>query len=543
MLCILSPYRSAECQRLQLKKHRVNLLRAAFSVSSWTFASRITGLLREMLLASAFGASAITDAFNVAFRLPNLLRRLFAEGAFSQAFVPVLGDIRTREGDTAAKALIDHVAAALLWAVGLTSLIGVIGAPLLVYAIGSGLSGSAFDDATVMTRIMFPYIGCMAMVALGAAVLNTWRKFMLAAATPVLLNVAVIAGIWLAPQFMARPIYGVAIAVMIGGLLQMGAVWWGLRQLKLRPDVLKSPRRAFGYAGVKRVLSQMAPALLGVSVAQLSLIINTQIATHLGEGRVTWITLADRLLEFPNALLGVALGVVLTPSLTRAASSNDQAGYNGLIDWGLRLTLLLGLPAALALALMAQPLTALLFHNGKFSDTDMIQTALAVQAYSIGVVGFTLVKILAPGFYARQDMRSPVKVAVIVLIATQLMNLLLLPYLSHVALALSISLGAMLNAGLLYVGLRRGGAYRPEAGWLVFLIKLMIALAVMGAVLWFMGQGVDWAALKAAKWERAGRVLAMVAAGAATYFVMLAVLGFRLRDFRRREPTLPAPGA
>ncbi|MFM2398154.1 MAG: hypothetical protein RL341_311 [Pseudomonadota bacterium] len=497
----------------------------------------MTGLLRETLMAATFGAGALTDAFNVAFRLPNLLRRLFAEGAFSQAFVPILGEVRAKQGDDAARELIDHVGAALLWAVGLVALVGVIGAPLLVLAIGSGLKDQAFADATLMTRIMFPYIACMSLVALGAAVLNTWRKFMLAAATPVLLNVAVIAGILIAPRVMAQPIYGVAAAVMIGGVLQIAAVFIGLSRLHAAPRLFKSPLAAFKFDGVKRVLTLMAPAVLGVSVAQISLIINTQIATHLGEGRVTWITLADRLLEFPSALLGVALGVVLTPSLTRAAATGTQQDTNALMDWGLRLTLLLALPAAVGLALLAEPLTAMLYHYGKFSAEALQQTARAVQAYSIGVVGFILVKVLAPAFYAKQDMKSPLRIALVVLVCTQIMNFFLVPHLGHVALALSISLGALLNAALLFWGLRYRGKLQLLPGWGTFVFKLLVALAVMAAALlaaqYFLP--LNWADMKAQWLQRMMLVLGMVGAAALLYLGTLLALGFRLRDFKRIE--------
>jgi putative peptidoglycan lipid II flippase len=515
----------------------VNLLKAAFSVSSWTFLSRITGLLRETLLLRAFGAGVETDAFNIAFRLPNLLRRLFAEGAFSQAFVPLLGNVRTRDGDQAARELIDHVSAALLWAVGLVSLIGVLAAPLLVWLIGSGLAGRGFDEATVMTRIMFPYIGCMSLVAFAAAILNTWRRFSIAAAAPVLLNVCMIAGILLAPYLLPKEsqIYGVAIGVMIGGVAQLLAVWWGLSRIGLRPAILKTPRTAFGFAGVKRVLSQMGPALLGVSVAQISVIINTQIATHLGEGRVSWITAAERLLEFPSALLGVALGVVLTPSLTRAVASGNNTDFSGLLDWGLRLTLLLALPAALGMVMMSEALTAILYHYGKFSTTALMQTAAVVQAYAIGVVGFTLVKILAPGFYAQQDLRSPVKIALLVLASTQIGNFFLVPHLQHVALALTISLGALLNAGLLFWGLQRKGKLTLQPGWLIFFVKIALALAAMGLTLWFTARGIDWVALQSQSLLRIVRVLALIALAASVYFAVLGLLGFRLKDFKRRD--------
>ena len=279
----------------------------------------------------------------------------------------------------------------------------------------------------------------------------------------------------------------------------------------------------------------MAPALLGVSVAQISVIINTQIATHLGEGRVSWITAAERLLEFPSAMLGVALGVVLTPSLTRAVAANNDRDFSGLLDWGLRLTLLLALPAALGMVVLSEALTAILYHYGKFSVTALTQTAAVVQAYAIGVVGFTLVKILAPGFYAQQDLRSPVKIALLVLACTQVGNFLLLPYLQHVALALTISLGAVLNAGLLFLGLRRSGKLVLQPGWAWFFVKLMVALVLMGLTLWFSARGLDWVGLQAQPLGRIGLVLALIGLAAAVYFGALGLMGFRLQDFRRQD--------
>jgi putative peptidoglycan lipid II flippase len=329
----------------------MNLLRAASTVSLLTLASRITGLVRDLLMATAFGAGAWTDAFNVAFRLPNLLRRLFAEGAFSQAFVPLLAASRARDGDDATRQLINAVATVLWWALVLTSIVGVIGAPLLVWLIGSGLA--EFDGAIVMTRIMFPYIAFMSMVALAAGILNTWKHFAMPAATPVLLNVAWIAAIvLLVPLFKHlgwEPIYAVAAGVMVGGVLQLVVQLPALRRLGMLPRVGLTPARvvaAWRHPGVHRVLRQMAPALLGVSVAQLSLLINTQIASHVGVGAVSWLFYADRLMEFPTGLLGVALGVVLLPQLSGLQAKGDGAGYSGLLDWGLRLVLLLALPCA-----------------------------------------------------------------------------------------------------------------------------------------------------------------------------------------------------
>jgi putative peptidoglycan lipid II flippase len=328
---------------------------------------------------------------------------------------------------------------------------------------------------------------------------------------------------------------------MLGGLLQIICVWIGLRRLGVTPRLFKPPRVAFQFTGVKRVLGLMGPAVLGVSVAQISLIINTQIATHLGEGRVTWITLADRLLEFPSALLGVALGVVLTPSLTRAAATGTAQDYSALLDWGLRLTLLLALPAAVGIALLAEPLTAMLFHYGKFSDEALHQTARAVQTYAIGVVGFTLVKVLAPGFYAQQDMKSPVRIALVILVFTQVLNVLLVPRLGHVALTLSVSVGALANAALLFWGLRYRGKLQLMPGWIAFFFKLLVALTVMAAGLvamqFFLPQlsALAWHEMKAQWLLRMALVLGMVIVAALLYFCALLALGFRLRDFKRIE--------
>ncbi|MGI9154441.1 MAG: murein biosynthesis integral membrane protein MurJ, partial [Rubrivivax sp.] len=344
----------------------MNLLKAASTVSLLTLASRVTGLVREQLMAAAFGASAATDAFNVAFRIPNLLRRLFAEGAFSQAFVPLLAASRARDGDEATHRLVDAVASVLWWALLATVVVGVVGAPVIVWMMASGLA--AFDQAVLLTRLMFPYIACMSLVALAAGVLNTWQRFAVPAATPVLLNLSWIAAAWWgAPWFQSlgvEPIYAVAAGVMVGGVLQLAVQWHALRRLGMVPRLAWTPGRiaqAWAHPGVGRVLRQMAPALLGVSVAQVSLLINTQIASHLTVGSVSWLTYADRLMEFPTALLGVALGVVLLPRLSAAQAGEDGQAYSAMLDWGLRMVVLLALPCAVALMLFADPLVAVLY--------------------------------------------------------------------------------------------------------------------------------------------------------------------------------------
>ena len=517
----------------------VSLFKAASTVSLLTLVSRMTGLLRDLLMASAFGVSGLTDAFNVAFRIPNLLRRLFGEGAFSQAFVPVLATAKARDGEEATRRLIDAVATALTWALVLTCVLGVIGAPILVWALASGLDAQSFDAAVRMTRWMFPYIGCMSLVAFSSGILNTWRHFAVPAATPVLLNIAMIAAAWLGAPWFQRlgiePIYVMALGVMVGGVLQLGVQIPVLRRLGLLPHIglgWAQLRDAWRDPGVRRVLTLMLPALLGVGVAQLSLLINTQIASHLATGSVTWIWYADRLMEFPTAMLGVALGVVLTPQLTAARASGDEARYSQMLDWGLRLVVLLAVPCAAALLVFSLPLLATLFHHGQFKADDVQRSALALACYGVGLLGLVAVKVLAPGYYASLDIRTPVKIAIAVLVLTQILNVIFVPLLQHAALTLSIALGAMVNAGWLLVGLIRRGSYRPQRGWGVFGAQVLGATLLMSAFLLWGAQRFDW--LGTAALPRVALLAAFVLAAAAIYFGALLASGLRLRQMLRR---------
>jgi putative peptidoglycan lipid II flippase len=518
----------------------MNLLRAASTISLLTLASRITGLVRETMVAALFGATAMTDAFLVAFRIPNLLRRLFAEGAFSQAFVPLLAATRATDGEDATKRLIDAVATVLLWALVVTSAVGVLGAPILVWMLGAGQAPEAFDASVVMTRVMFPYIGCMSLVALAAGILNTWKRFVVPAATPVLLNVSVIAVGWALAGPLERAgypgIYAMAIGVMLGGVLQLLVQWPALRAIGAMPRMRLSwrgLRESWAHPGVGTVLVKMGPALLGVGVAQLSLMINTQISTHLAAGATSWLNYADRLMEFPIGLLGVALGAVLTPQLSAAQAKGESERYGRLLDWGLRMVLLLALPCAVALLLFAEPLTAVLYHRGKFLPSDVAQTAQAVMGWGVGLLGLVAIKVLAPGFYARQDTGTPAKIAIAVLVLTQLFNLALVPWLGVAGLALSIGLGALVNAGWLLFGLRRLGGYRPEPGWLAFGLRVAMACAAMGVLQWWLSTRLDWIALGAHEWQRALVMAASLAGSAAVYFGVLALAGLRPRALGR----------
>jgi putative peptidoglycan lipid II flippase len=521
----------------------VSLLKAASTVSLLTLASRVTGLVRDVLMSSVFGVSALTDAFYVAFRIPNLFRRVFGEGAFSQAFVPVLAASRSTDGDAGAKQLVDHVGTLLLWTLVLLCIAGVLGAPLLVWALASGLKKTpqAYDAAIVMTRWMFPYIGFMSLVALAGGILNTWKKFAVPAASPVLLNLAMIGAIALgAPWFRGlgiEPIYALCIGVMGGGVLQLAIQLPALRAIGMWPRIgagAAALREAWSDPATRNILRLMLPALLGVSVAQISLLINTQIASYLPAGSVSWLNSADRLMEFPTALLGVALGVVLMPQLAAARAGGDTERYSAMLDWGLRLVVLLAIPCSVALLVFARPLVATLFHYGAFKDSDVTQVALALGGYGSGLLGLVAIKVLAPGFYASHDMRTPMRIAIVALVVTQLLNVALVPFLAHAGLALSIGLGALLNAGLLLAGLLRRGSYKPLPGWGVFALQVIAGSALLAVFLMWGAASFPWTAMRATALQRVGLMAMMLFGAGAIYFVALAAAGLKLRQFVTR---------
>jgi len=510
----------------------MNLLKTLAALSSMTMLSRITGLLREILIARAFGAGGMTDAYNVAFRLPNLLRRLFAEGAFSQAFVPILSEYKNKQSEQDTRNLADHVGNTLVWATVIISALGIVGAPLLLMLVASGLQPADFDAAVWMTRLMFPYIAFMAFVALAGGILNTWSQFKIPAFTPVLLNIASILASLFLQQHLEQPIYAMAIAVFVGGILQVAIQIPALLKIRMLPRLSLNPLAGLRDPGVRRVLKKMGPAVFAVAAAQISLLINTSIASNLAEGSISFLTYADRLMEFPTAMLGVALGTILLPSLSKASIGGDKEEYSALLDWGLRLTFLLAMPAAVGLATLAVPLIATLFQNGKFSAAAAHASAQPLIAYSVGLLGIILVKILAPAFFARQDIRTPVRIAIGVMVATQLMNLIFVPQLAVAGLALSISLGACINAGFLYTGLRRRGIYTPKPGWPLFFAKLVIACALMGATAWFCAAQFNWTAPNQTL-LRIGALFAVIGLCCVVYFGALLAMGFRFRDFKR----------
>ncbi len=520
----------------------VTLVKSASIVSLLTLASRVTGLARELLMAAMFGASAMTDAFNVAFRIPNMFRRILGEGAFSQAFVPVLAATRASEGEAAAHLLVDRVATVLAWVLLLTCVLGVLAAPALVWVLASGLrqQSAGYDAAVVMTRWMFPYIGFMSLVTLAAGVLNTWKRFAVSAATPVLLNLAMILAAWFgAPWFRTHgiePIYAMAVGVMLGGILQLAVQVPALSRLGMLPRLglrWSELRAAWTDPATQKVARMMLPAILGSSVAQISLVINTQIASYLAPGSVSWLSYADRLMEFPTALLGVALGVVLVPQLSAARAVNDTAQYSAMLDWGLRLVVLFSVPAAVALLTFAVPMVATLLHYGAFATRDVQQTASAMMGYGVGLLGLVAIKVLSSGYYASQDIKTPMTIALGVLLVTQLLNLALVPLLAHAGLALSIGIGALVNAGFLLFGLMRRGSYTPQPGWGRFALQVLAASALLALFLiWATGR-FEWLALQSHAWQRIGLLAALLAGSVFIYFVALWAAGLKFRALLR----------
>ena len=509
----------------------MNLLKTLASISSLTLLSRILGFVRDILMARIFGTGMANEAFVIAYRLPNMLRRMFAEGAFSQAFVPIFSEYKSRRGHDETKLLVDHVTTLLAIILFIVTLVGIIAAPILVYVTAPGFAATPekFNLTVQLLRITAPYIFFISLVAVSAAILNTYNKYWVAAFAPVLLNLCFIgAMLWLVPYF-EQPVMALAWAVFVAGIIQLAF------QIPFLKKIGMLPRWRFSLkdAGVLRVLKQMGPAVFGVSVSQISLVINTIFASFMAAGSVSWLFYADRLMEIPAGLLGVAISTILLTSLSKHHADLNTVEYSRLLDWGLRLTIMLTLPAALSLGLIAVPLLSTFFQGGAFAAHDVLMTRNALVGYSVGLIGMLLVKVLAPAFYARQDIRTPVKIGIITLIATQIMNLMFIGWLQHAGLALAIGLGACINSAILFYLLRKRGIFQPEPGWLKFAAKIAVALLALGWVLWF-GMGTEQHWLTTHGWARIGHLTWLVALGVVVYFAVLGVLGFRLKDFARR---------
>jgi putative peptidoglycan lipid II flippase len=514
------------------------MLKAIIGVSALTTLSRVTGLARELVSARVFGAGAANDAFEVAFQLPNMMRRLFAEGAFAQAFVPMLAEYKGQRGEAATHQLIDRVATLQLIALIVVTLIGIIAAPILISIFASGFRQTPGKSALAveLLQYMFPYLIFISLTALAGGVMNVYKKFAIPAFTPVLLNLCMIgASLWLAPQF-KQPIHALAVGVIVGGVAQLALQLWPLYKLGM------FPRFDFNFRdeGVRRILKTMAPALLGVSVAQISLLINTNYASAFGDGYVSWLKKADRLMELPTAMLGVAIGTVILPALGVFRNEKNEKGYADLLDWGMRFALIATLPAMAVMIVLAVPMVSVLFQGGEFTARDVTQTAPAVAAYAAGVVALVWIKILAPAFYAQQDTATPVKIAIRVLIVTQLLNAVFVwvvferyaPEHKHAALALSTSLGAVLNAWWLFRGLRARGLYVPRPRWKNFATHLVFATLFATALVLAARPNDQW---WLASSNLAGIVMlaSLFALGGACYLGALFCFGYRPHDLRR----------
>ncbi len=512
-----------------------NLLRSAATVGGMTSISRVLGLVRDIVIARAFGAGLGADAFFVAFRIPNLFRRLFAEGAFSLAFVPVLSEYKAKRGEQETRELIDAVTGVLGAILFVVTLIGVVAAPVLVMIFAPGFLGDGEKYALTvdMVRLTFPYLLFISLTALAGGILNTWGRFGVPAFTPVFLNLCMIgAALWLAPR-MDEPVMALAWGVLLAGIVQLAFQVPFLLRLRLLPR----PRWRRSHEGVNRIGRLMLPAIFGSSVAQINLLIDTLIASFLVTGSVSWLYYSDRLVEFPLGVFGIALATVILPRLSQHYAQASTAAHSQTVDWALRMVVLIGTPAAIGLLVLAGPMLTTLFQYGEFSAHDVDMARLSLMAYSLGLLGFIMVKVLAAAFYSRQDMRTPVRIAVIAMLANIVMNVaFVVPMVMldipgpHAGLALATALASFLNAVLLYRALRRRGLLTLTPGWTRLLCQVAIATAIMAVVLLLVAG--DPAAWLDKGWRaRAAGLALCVLAGAIAYFVALWAAGVRRRHF------------
>lgn len=503
------------------------LFKSTAIVGGMSMISRILGFIRDMLIARIFGIDADSDAFYIAFKIPNFLRRLFAEGAFAQAFVPILSDYHEKGSIAALRTFINRTAGSLsLILIGLT-LLGVLAAPLLIKLFAPGLDTTSeqFNLATYMLKIALPYLFFIAGVAFAGSVLNVRGKFALSAFTPVLLNISMIAvAIWLAP-IMDKPIVALAWGILGAGLMQLLFQIPALMQVGLLPKL----KLGFDDPGVKRVLRRLLPAIFAASISQINLILDTAFASYLSSGSVSWLYYAERLVEFPLGILGIAIATVILPSLSKSFITNDQATFSKSLDWGLRWTLLVGLPATIGLALLAEPLFSTLFQYGEFGVKDVIAAGQSLKAYALGLLAFMLIKVLVPAFTARQDVRTPVKFGFYAIALNFILNAVLMTPLAHGGLALATSIAAYFNVGLMFYSLLKNNTIQLQTGWGLFSLQLLLANGVMAgglALLVDVRWWHNWASI-----ERAGYLLLTVVASGLAYIAMLYLARLRFRDF------------
>jgi putative peptidoglycan lipid II flippase len=507
------------------------LLKSTAVVSGMTLISRVLGFVRDMVVAQAFGVSAASDAFFVAFRIPNFLRRLFAEGAFSQAFVPVLSDYKENNSHADLKGFLDRTGGSLALVLMAVSAVGMLAAPLviLLFAPGFARGGPQYALAVEMLRITFPYLFFISLTAFASGILNTFGRFAVPAFTPVFLNLCMIAAaLWLAP-LMDEPImalaWGVCAAGLVQFLFQAPALW--------RIGALPRLRWGFHDPGVMRVIRLMGPALFGVSVTQLNLLISTILASFLATGSVSWLYYSDRLMEFPVGMFGVALGTVVLPVLSRSHAGGRAEAFSNALDWALRWVVLIGIPATVGLALLAEPLLSALFEYREFTASDVHKAGQSLMAYTVGMIGFLAVKVLVPGFTSRQDTRTPVRYGMVSVAANIVLNLALAPVLAHAGLALATALAALLNSGQLLRKLLKDGLYRPVGGWGGFLSRVAVASLAMALLLFHLADMDQWAHWR--KVERLWHLALWVTGGAGLYGLCLWLSGLKPRHVLRRE--------
>lgn len=515
-----------------------SLAKSTTVVGGMTLASRVMGFVRDVIFARFFGAGVGMDVFVVAFQIPNFLRRLFGEGAFSQAFVPVLSEYESQRTQEEVRALADRVAGTLGLILLVITVIGVVFSPLLILLFAPGFTGEEdkFVLATGMLRLTFPYLLFICLVAFAGGILNTYGRFAVPAFTPVLLNLVLIGSVFLLAPHFERPVYGLAAGVFIAGVAQL------LFQIPFlaRVGVLPRPRWGWSHEGVRRIIRLMLPAILGSSVAQINLIVDRVIASFLVTGSISWLYYSDRLLEFPLGVFAIALATVILPGLSRHHATRSAAAFSATLDWALRLAMVIALPAAVGMFFLAGPMVATLFNYGAFDDHDVRMAGYSVMAYAVGLMAFTLVKVLAPGYFSRQDTRTPVRISVISLVTNIVLNIaIVLPMMHygftapHAGLALATGVAAVLNAGMLYRGLRRNGVYTPGDGWGWLATRVLLSNLVMAVLLWWLAGDIGgW--MTTPWFDRGLRLTGCVGAGAAVYFAVLWISGVRPRHLVMR---------
>jgi putative peptidoglycan lipid II flippase len=510
------------------------LLRSTAVVSGLTMISRVLGFIRDIVFANMFGASAFTDAFFVAFKIPNFFRRLFAEGAFSQAFVPILSEYKSKRAHAEVKLLVASTTGTLGAILLLITVLAVLGSKYLASVFAMGW---AFNDeaklllAADMLQITFPYLFFISLTALAGGVLNSYGKFAIPALTPVWLNITLIgAAVWLSP-YADPPIFALVWGVFVAGAIQLLFQFPALKRLNL----LVRPRWGWRDEGVRRIMKLMLPAIFGSSVAQINLLLDTVIASFLVTGSVSWLYYSDRLVEFPLGVFGIALATVILPSLSQKHVEQDPDAFSRTLDWGVRWVFLIGLPAAIGLALLAGPVLTTLFQHGDFQANDVRMSALSLMAYSFGLLGFMLVKVLAPGFFSRQDTKTPVKFGIYAMVANMVMNIVfVVPMVlnditgPHAGLALATSLSAFINAGLLFAYLKKHGYYKPQPGWGVFALQMLIANIVLVVFILYLSPGLsEWLVWGLA--ERLTTLMWLILGAIVLYLAMLYIVGLRFQ--------------